>query len=101
MAFSQYSECAASRSSATAPPASRSKPRNEPHHLWFQIQTLIVQLKRAHSSRGAPKNCEKIRRLHNDIQLPAISTVHAVLDRHRLVTRGRPALCSSDDKGEI
>ena len=27
--------------------------------------------------------------LHSAIQLPAISTVHAVLDRHGLVSRGR------------
>jgi putative transposase len=31
-----------------------------------------------------------LRRLHSDIQLPAISTVHAVLDRHGLVQRRRP-----------
>jgi len=42
-----------------------------------------------HSSWGAPKIREKLRRLHGEIQLPAISTVHAVLDRHGLVTRGR------------
>ena len=39
--------------------------------------------------RLAPKIREKLRRLHSEIQLPAISTVHAVLDRHGLVTRGR------------
>ncbi|MGO9514381.1 MAG: hypothetical protein ACLP2F_12185 [Steroidobacteraceae bacterium] len=49
-----------------------------------------MELKREHSSWGAPKIREKIRRLHTDIQLPAISTVHAVLDRHGLVvSKGR------------
>jgi putative transposase len=48
-----------------------------------------VQLKKEHTSWGAPKIREKLRRLHRDIQLPAISTVHAVLDRHGLVSRGR------------
>jgi hypothetical protein len=32
---------------------------------------------------------EKIRRRYSDVRLPAISTVHAVLDRHGPVTRGR------------
>jgi putative transposase len=65
------------------------RPQRHANQLPFQIETLIVQVKRAHPSWGAPKIREKIRRLHSDIQLPAISTVHAVLDRHGLVTRGR------------
>jgi putative transposase len=48
-----------------------------------------VRLKQEHSSWGAPKIREKLRRLHSEISLPAISTVHAVLDRHGLVTRRR------------
>jgi putative transposase len=40
-------------------------------------------------SWGAPKIREKIRRKHSEIQLPAISTVHAILDRHGLVNRPR------------
>lgn len=35
-----------------------------------------------HPGWGAPKIREKLRRLHTEISLPAISTVHAVLDRH-------------------
>jgi putative transposase len=41
-----------------------------------------VQLKREHPSWGAPKIREKLRRLNLGIHTPAISTVHAVLDRH-------------------
>ncbi len=52
---------------------------------------MIVQLKNEHPSWGAPKIREKLRRLHTQISLPAISTVHAVLDRHGLVSRGRRA----------
>jgi hypothetical protein len=47
-----------------------------------------VQLKREHPSWGAPKIREKLRRQHSQISLPAISTVHTVLDRHGLVSRG-------------
>jgi putative transposase len=43
----------------------------------------------SHPSWGAPKIREKIKRLGLGIALPAISTVHAVLDRHGLVTRDR------------
>jgi putative transposase len=50
---------------------------------------LIVQLRREHPSWGAPKIREKIKRLELGVSLPAISTVHAVLDRHGLVSRGR------------
>src|ERR1700742_2806525 len=65
------------------------RPYRHANRLPFQIETLIVQLKKEHPSWGAPKIRENIRRRHQEIQLPAISTVHAVLDRHGLVTRGR------------
>jgi putative transposase len=55
----------------------------------LQIEKLIVRLKRERPSWGAPKIREKLRRLHSDIPTPAISTVHAVLDRHGLVSHGR------------
>jgi putative transposase len=59
--------------------------------LPFQIEGLIVTLEREHPSWGAPKIREKLRRLQPGIRLPAVSTVHAVLDRHDPVTRGRKA----------
>ena len=65
------------------------RPCRQANRLPFQIETLIVQLRKEHPSWGAPKIREKIRRRHSEISLPAISTVHAVLDRHGLVTRGR------------
>jgi putative transposase len=65
------------------------RPYRQANQLPFQIETLIVQLKRERPSWGAPKIREKLRRLHSEVQTPAISTVHAVLDRHGLVSRGR------------
>src|SRR6202789_1389124 len=65
------------------------RPYRHANRLPFQIEKLIVQLRKEHTTWGAPKIREKLRRLHSDIQLPAISTVHAVLDRHGLVSRGR------------
>jgi len=65
------------------------RPYRQANQLPFQIEQLIVQLKRERPSWGAPKIREKLRRLHSELQIPAISTVHAVLDRHGLVRRGR------------
>jgi putative transposase len=65
------------------------RPYRQANQLPFQIEKLIVQLKRERPSWGAPKIREKLRRLHSDTTTPAISTVHAVLDRHGLVSRGR------------
>jgi putative transposase len=64
------------------------RPYRQANRLPFQIEKLIVQLRREHPSWGAPKIREKLRRQHTEINLPAISTVHAVLDRHGLVARG-------------
>ena len=64
------------------------RPYRQANQLPFQLETLIVQLKHEHPSWGAPKIREKLRRRHSELHTPAISTVHAVLDRHGLVSRG-------------
>jgi putative transposase len=46
-------------------------------------------LKREYPGWGAPKIREKLRQQSKAPHLPAISTVHAVLDRHGLVKRRR------------
>ncbi len=46
-----------------------------------------MRLKREYPSWGAPKIRERLRRKYPDLRCPAISTVHAVLDRHGLVER--------------
>jgi putative transposase len=61
------------------------------NRLPFQIESLILRYKQEYPSWGAPKIREKLRRLDLGISLPAISTVHAVLDRHDLVFHGRKA----------
>lgn len=65
------------------------RPYRHANQLPVQIETLIVQLRREHPSWGAPKIREKLRRRHDDVHTPAISTVHAVLARHGLVKHGR------------
>ena len=65
------------------------RPYRQANKLPFQLESRIVQLRKEHPSWGAPKIREKLRRLELGVQTPAISTVHAVLDRHGLVTRRR------------
>lgn len=63
------------------------RPYRQASQLPVQIETLIVRLKRERPGWGAPKIRERLRRLYPDIHCPAISTVHAVLDRHGMVKR--------------
>ena len=63
------------------------RPYRQANQLPMQIEKLIVGLKKEYPHWGAPKIREKLRRLYPDMHCPAISTVHAVLDRHGLVER--------------
>ena len=63
------------------------RPYRHANQLPFQIENEIVRIKQERSSWGAPKIREQLRRKYPEIQCPAISTVHAVLDRHGLVKR--------------
>src|SRR5438045_6513346 len=61
------------------------RPYRHANQLPIQIETLIVQSKQERPHWGAPKIRERLARLYPDVHTPAISTVHAVLDRHGLV----------------
>jgi putative transposase len=63
------------------------RPYRHANQLPVQIETLIVRSKQERPHWGAPKIRERLARLYPDIHTPAISTVHAVLDRHGLVKR--------------
>ena len=66
------------------------RPWRYANQLPEAVETLIVRAKREKPHWGARKIRELlIRRLVGDVRLPAKSTVHAVLDRHGLVTRAR------------
>ncbi len=65
------------------------RPYRQAGRLAYSIERMILDLKREYPSWGAPKIREKIRRRCSDIILPAISTVHAVLHRHGLVSHPR------------
>src|SRR5260221_6497867 len=65
------------------------RPYRHANQLPLGIEKAIVALKREYPSWGAPKIRERLRRRCPELHRPAISTVHAVLDRHGLVTHGR------------
>lgn len=63
------------------------RPYRHANRLPFQVERSILGLKHEHPSWGAPKIRDKLIRLYPMIKPPAISTVHAVLDRNGLVKR--------------
>jgi transposase InsO family protein len=65
------------------------RPVRYANQLPQQLEGLIVRLKAEKPHWGARKIRELlVRRLNGDVRVPAKSTIHAVLDRHGLVTRG-------------
>jgi putative transposase len=64
-------------------------PHKHPNQLPFEIEQLIVRLKKEKPKWGEPKIRELVRNKYPDVKLPAISTVHCVLDRHQLVEKTR------------
>lgn len=65
------------------------RPYRQANRLPPPLEAAIVRLKREYPGWGAPKIREKLKQRTQAPHLPAISTVHAVLDRHGLVKRRR------------
>jgi len=63
------------------------RPYRQANRLPFQVERTIVALRQEHPTCGAVKIREKILRDFPMVPAPAKSTVHAVLDRHGLITR--------------
>jgi putative transposase len=82
--FDRYKDCGV----AAFTDRSR-RPYRQANRLPPQLEAVIVRLKREYPGWGTPKIREKLRRQSVAPQLPAISTVHAVLDRHGLVKSRR------------
>jgi putative transposase len=82
--FERYKDCGV----AAFTDRSR-RPYRQANRLPPQLEATIVRLKREYPDWGAPKIREKLRRQSTAPHLPAISTVHAVLDRHGLVRHRR------------
>jgi len=82
--FDRYQDCG-----VTAFNDRSRRPYRQANRVPAPIEATIVRLKREYPGWGAPKIREKLRQRIAAAQLPAISTVHAVLDRHHLVKRRR------------
>jgi transposase InsO family protein len=65
------------------------RPYRHANKLPFQVERTILSIKREHTSWGAPKIRDKLIRQLPMIKPPAVSTIHAVLDRQGLVKRRR------------
>src|ERR1022692_4751173 len=72
--FDRYQECGVQGLTGRS-----RRPYRYAHQLPFQVENYILNVKREHASWGA----HKIR----GINIPAKSTIHAVLDRHGPVER--------------
>jgi putative transposase len=64
-------------------------PHKHPNQTPFEVEQLIVRLKREKPSWGAPKIRELVSRKYPGIKLPSTSTVHCILGRHDLVKKRR------------
>jgi putative transposase len=62
-------------------------PYRQANKLPYQVERSILGIKKEHPSWGAPKIRDKLIRQYPMIPVPAISTVHAALDRNGLVKR--------------
>jgi putative transposase len=80
--FNRYKECGLDALNDRS-----RRPYRQANKLPFQIERSILGIKREHPSWGAPKIRDKLIRQFPMIKPPAISTVHAVLDRNGLVKR--------------
>ena len=66
------------------------RPHRYANQLPDQIEAAIVAAKREKPNWGARKIRERLlRRLPSEVKVPARSTIHAILDRHGLVTHPR------------
>jgi len=65
------------------------RPHRHANQLPMPVEKAIVRLKPEYPSWGAPKIRERLKQRLPEVVCPAISTVHAVLDRHGWVRRRR------------
>jgi len=63
------------------------RPYRQANKLPPQVENTILRVRKEKPSWGAPKIREILIRKYPQVKTPAISTIHAVLDRHGLVVR--------------
>src|SRR5713226_9424551 len=66
------------------------RPYRHANKLPEQVELAVVNLKRERPHWGARKLREKLlRKFASEVKVPAVSTIHAVLDRHGLIQHMR------------
>jgi putative transposase len=60
-----------------------------PNQTPFEVEQLIVRLKKEKGTWGAPKIRELVHNRYPTIKLPSTSTVHSILHKHDLVKKRR------------
>src|SRR5262249_49736176 len=83
--FDRYKECGLEGLTDRA-----RTPYRYANKLPAQLEAMIVTMRREKPTWGARKLRDRLlRKLPNDVRVPACSTIHAILDRHGLVARQR------------
>jgi putative transposase len=65
------------------------RPRSSPGRTAREIEGLVVEQRKAHPSWGPEKLLEVLQRRNRELQLPARSTVAAILKREGLIEKRR------------
>ena len=80
--FNRYKECGLDALNDRS-----RRPYRHANKLPFQVERTILSIKREYPTWGAPKIRDKVIKEYPMIKPPAVSTIHAVLDRNGLVKR--------------
>ena len=80
--FTRYKDCG-----AEALQDRSRRPYRHANQLPWQVERTILGIKQEYDDWGAPKIRDKLLKQFPMIKPPAVSTIHAVLDRHGLVKR--------------
>ena len=80
--FNRYKECGLDALNDQS-----RRPYRHANKLPFQVERTILSIKREYPTWGAPKIRDKVIKEYPMIKPPAVSTIHAVLDRNGLVKR--------------
>ena len=65
------------------------RPQSSPGRTPQEIETLVIELRKAHTTWGPEKLLEVLSRRHPEVQLPARSTTAAILKREGLIEKPR------------
>lgn len=74
-------------------------PYYRPNQTPFQVEQLILNLRKKHKTWGALKIKHYLERKHKEVTIPAASTIHEILVRHSMVKKRKRRCQSHKAKG--